>query len=172
VKRHLVLVGLPGSGKSSVGRLAAVMLGTQCHDIDEAVERRTGRCIADVFAQWGEARFRELEREETERALTQAPAVIVPGGGWAAEPGNLESLGGRALTVYLETSPESAVERLPPDGGRPLLEVPDPVGGMRAILESRRSFYERSDMRISTEGRQLEDVARDVVELARRHLVG
>jgi len=85
VKRHVVLIGLPGSGKSTVGRLVAERLGAAFVDIDAIIERREGRPIALIFAEKGEAAFREMERKEMETTLAAEPAVIAPGGGWAAQ---------------------------------------------------------------------------------------
>ena len=87
MKRHIVLVGLPGSGKTTVGRLVAEQLHAGFVDVDAIVERREGRPIALIFAEKGEAAFREMERKEMETALASEPAVIAPGGGWAAQPG-------------------------------------------------------------------------------------
>ena len=103
MKRHLILVGLPGAGKSTVGQLVACNLRVPLQDIDTTIEEKLGVSIADIFATRGETEFRRLEQSETTSALAGEPAVIVPGGGWAAQPGNLESLAGRAATVYLAT---------------------------------------------------------------------
>ena len=96
VRRHLVLIGLPGAGKSTVGRLLAERLETHWTDIDPVIERATGLSIAELFAEEGEAAFRAREHQAVIEALLLPPHVVTPGGGWAAEPGNLEALGDRA----------------------------------------------------------------------------
>ena len=91
MKRHVLLIGLPGSGKSAVGRLVAEKLQAGFVDIDAIVERREGRPITMIFAEKGEAAFREMERKEVETTLAGEPAVIAPGGGWAAQPGAIDA---------------------------------------------------------------------------------
>ncbi len=168
LSRHILLVGLPGSGKSTVGRLVATMLGVEAIDIDREVELTGGHSIPDLFDSRGEAWFRSAERRATERALVlDSPRVIVPGAGWAAQPGHLETVGDRALVVYLEISPEVAVRRVTA-GSRPLLSGSDPVAQMRALLAQREVFYHRAHCRVSVLDHPADAVARKVVELARR----
>ncbi|HYS60296.1 MAG TPA: shikimate kinase, partial [Gemmatimonadales bacterium] len=100
MKRHIVLIGLPGSGKTTVGRLVAERLGAGFVDVDAIIERREGRPITLIFAEKGEAAFREMERKEMETALAAEPAVIAPGGGWAAQPGAIDSAKSHALVIY------------------------------------------------------------------------
>jgi shikimate kinase len=166
VKQHLVLVGLPGAGKTTVGRLVAHDLGTELHDIDQAIERKLGTTISEVFAAHGEVEFRDQEREETERALDGQPAVIVPGGGWAAQPGNLEVVSTKATTVYLETSPATAHARVAIGDTRPLLSGPDSALQLEALYAARRAYYERCSVTVSTEGKTPTDVAKEVIQLA------
>src|SRR5439155_414958 len=127
VKRHIVLIGLPGSGKSAVGRLVAEQLRAGFVDIDAIVERREGRPITLIFAEKGEAAFRDMERKEMETALAGEPAVIAPGGGWAAQPGAIDTAQPHALVIYLHTRPETAAQRAAPAGTRPTLMGEDPV---------------------------------------------
>ncbi len=166
MKRHLILVGLPGAGKSTVGNLVAANLKVPFQDIDITIEEKLGISIADIFATRGEAEFRRLEQSETANALAGEPAVIVPGGGWAAQPGNLESVAGRAATVYLETSVETAVSRLSAGETRPLLIGSDPAVQLRDLFATRKPCYEKCDHHISTDGKNAEQVAIEVTELA------
>ena len=168
MKRHVVLVGLPGSGKSAVGRLVARALEVRSHDVDAAVERLCGASVREIFTTRGESEFRRLEKLETERLLGGPPAVIVPGGGWAAVPGNLETTRGRALTVYLETSPDTAAQRTAHSDDRPLLDGPDRGERLKDLLTARGRFYASCDVTVSTEDRTAEQVAAEVVELAQR----
>lgn len=167
MKRHVVLIGLPGSGKTTVGRMVADVLKATFSDVDALIERDEGRTVTQIFADRGEPAFRALERARVESLLGDSPGVIAPGGGWAAAPGTLESLRGRAIAVYLVTSPEIAAERVAPQGGRPLLAGADPAGAMRGLLRARRARYERADAAVTTDGRAPEIVAGEVVVLAR-----
>ena len=142
---HLVLVGLPGAGKSTVGRLVARMIDVDCYDIDELIERCEGSSIAEIITGRGELEFRRLEQRETDRVLVGVAAVVVPGGGWAAEEANLENVRDRALTIYLETTAGVAATRVGESGDRPLLDGPDPLARMIDLLSIRRPFYEKCD---------------------------
>jgi shikimate kinase len=167
LNRHLVLVGLPGAGKSAVGRLAARLLNVDAHDIDETIERNEGCSVAEIIRNCGEHAFRVLERAETERALACPPAVVMPGGGWAAQQGNLAAVRDRVISVYLKTSPEVALARITDGRGRPLLDGPDVLFRMRALLNARQSFYESCNVTVSTDGKTVHEVATAVAELAR-----
>lgn len=167
MKRHIVLVGLPGSGKSTVGPLVAGALRTSFVDLDGAIERRAGRTIAELFARYGEASFRMLEREEMERALRAEPCVVAAGGGWAAQAGNLESAEGRAFLVYLATSAAVAAARVADAAReRPVL-TGDARERMAALLADRAECYDRCDARVDAAGGTPERVAEDVLRLAR-----
>jgi shikimate kinase len=166
VKRHLVLIGLPGAGKSTVGRMVAERLQAGFVDIDTILNRKEGKPIAMIFAEKGEAAFRDMERKEVEAALANQPAVIAPGGGWAAQPGALESARSRAYIVYLKSRAEVAAGRAEPSGTRPVLMGDDPVARMRELYTARDPFYARADATVLTEAKSAEIIAAEVVKLA------
>jgi shikimate kinase len=167
--RHIVLVGLPGSGKSTVGKLVAAALGTKVIDIDGLLVREMGMPILQIFGMVGEARFREMERDAVKAAQGGDPCVIVPGGGWAAQPGQLEEAKQTSLVVYLKCQAATATKRSEQGEARPLLAGPDPGQKMRALLEEREPFYSRADCQVSTETAPAEAVAAEVMALARQH---
>lgn len=164
--RHLVLVGLPGSGKSTVGSLVARTLGAAFTDVDLLVAAAAARPIPDLFASLGEAEFRRLERAAVLGALAAPPHVIAPGAGWIAEPGNLESAGPSACIVYLRVAPETADRRLAPDDSRPLLRGGDRLAKLRELLERREPWYRRAGREVDAAG-DPEAVAGAVVAVAR-----
>jgi shikimate kinase len=166
MKRHVVLIGLPGAGKTTVGTLVAQQLGAQFVDTDAAIVRREGRPVMLIFAEQGEAAFRQMERHEVDNALTREPAVIAPGGGWAVQPGALASARAAAVVVYLRTQPDTATRRVGP-GNRPTLMGGDPADMMRGLLRDREATYLEADATIDTDGRSADDVAAEVVRLAR-----
>jgi len=168
VKRHLILVGLPGSGKTTVGRRAAELLPTDFTDTDEAVETETGRSISRIFAESGEEEFRRLERAAMDRALERPPQLIAAGAGWIAEPGNLEAAeGALAFIVYLRISPANAARRLEGENTRPLLAGVDAVSRLESLLVTREPWYRRAGSVLDASG-TAEQVAKAVVGEARR----
>ncbi len=166
MKRHIVLIGLPGSGKTTVGRLVAERLGAGFVDVDAIIERREGRPITLIFAEKGEAAFREMERKEMETALAAEPAVIAPGGGWAAQPGAIDSAKSHALVIYLYTRPETAAQRAAPSGTRPLLGGEDPAGQMRQLHKDREPFYRNAHAHVDTDRKSAQQAVIEVVRLA------
>ena len=166
MKRHLILVGISGSGKTTVGRLAAQHLRAKFSDIDELIVTGSGQPVAELFAREGEAQFRRLERAAMERALSAPPHLIAPGAGWIAEPGNLEAAGD-AVLIYLEISPATAAARLAGDATRPLLAGGDPVTRLTGMLRTRERWYRNAALTISASGSP-ESVAALVAEAGRR----
>lgn len=167
MSRHIVLIGLPGSGKSTVGRLVADTLQAPLVDIDALIIRKEGRPIEMLFAERGEGAFRQLEAQEMDLALLGSPSVIAPGGGWAAQPGALATTRDRALVIYLKTRPSTATARAVPPGNRPTLMGEDPELRMRELLREREPFYIQADAQVETDGRRPADIATAVVRLAR-----
>ncbi|HYC31849.1 MAG TPA: shikimate kinase [Gemmatimonadales bacterium] len=167
--RHVLLVGLPGSGKSTVGRLAAGGLGAPLLDIDLLLVRQMGRPVAQIFGMIGEAAFRQMEREAVAAALAGPPAVIVPGGGWAAQEGQVEAVRPSSIVVYLRCPPPVAAKRAEQGETRPLLAGTDPVQRMKSLLEAREPWYRLADYVVDAGTGPADRVARDVEQLARRH---
>jgi shikimate kinase len=166
--RHIVLVGLPGSGKSTVGKLVAEALNTFVIDIDALLVREMGMPIAQIFGMVGEARFREMERDAVNAAQARDPCVIVPGGGWAAQPGQLEAVKPASLVIYLKCQAATAVKRSEQGEARPLLAGVDPGQRMRTLIEEREPFYLKADQQVNTENSPPEAVAAEVMTLARQ----
>ncbi len=166
MKRHIVLVGLPGAGKTTVGKIAAEKLGTQVVDVDALVVRKMQMPVARIFAEHGEAKFRALEAESMKQAVSGPPMVITPGGGWAAQPGALEEVRGSCYIIYLRTMAVTAAKRSA-DYGRPLLIGEDPVEKMRSLLKERDSFYSQADAELKADVKSAAALADEVVELAK-----
>ncbi|HWI34446.1 MAG TPA: shikimate kinase [Lapillicoccus sp.] len=156
-----VVIGPPGSGKTVTGLALAALLGVPFHDTDEAIVRQTGRSIADIFVEDGEAAFRALERVEMARALAEERGVVAVGGGAPVQPGAAELLEGHTV-VFLDVGIADAAKRIGFDQSRPLLAV-NPRGSWVAMMAVRRPTYEAvATLRADTAGRTPEDVAAEV----------
>ncbi len=169
--RHLVLVGLPGAGKSAVGRAVARRLGRPFVDLDQTIERAVGATLSEIFADRGEAAFRALERDATATLLGAPPAVVAPGGGWIMVPETVAMLRPVAYTIYLQTAPGTALRRLGRGiHRRPLLQADahGPQSAIAHLYEGRRAAYEAADFIVDTEHLSLQQVTEAVMELAGR----
>jgi shikimate kinase len=161
VPPHVVLVGLPGSGKTTVGRALAARLGRPFLDFDEEIERREGRSIREIFADRGERYFRSLERRLTEEMRDAGGGmVLAPGGGWVTVRRLVEMLRPPAAVVYLATQPATALDRMGTERQlRPLLDSGDPLAALSRLFEQRRGLYEAAaDLVIETEVLDLQGV--------------
>lgn len=133
---HLVLVGLAGAGKSTVGQLLAEALGRSFLDFDTEITRRSGMSVPEIFGQRGEGHFRELESSLTRDVREHGGMVLAPGGGWISVPANVALLCPPARLIYLKISPEVALHRMgTATAGRPLLNRPDPRGELERLLD-------------------------------------
>jgi shikimate kinase len=139
----IVLVGLPGCGKSTVGRLLARRLRLPFFDSDQLIEREIGIAIKDFFEREGEAAFRDLESEMVAHlcAATEVGGVISTGGGAVLRPSNRAVLAGLDSVVYLRSSPEEIARRLRHDTTRPLLQGVNPLVRLRGLHAVRDPLY-------------------------------
>ena len=169
MKRHVLLVGLPGVGKSAVGQLVADGLEAPLLDIDTILVRQMGMPIAQIFGMVGEPRFRAMERDAVATAQARDPAVIVPGGGWAAQPGQVAAAKPSSLIIYLKCSPSTAARRSENGEARPLLAGSDPVEKTRGLLQAREPFYKLADYEVSADVKGAPAVAQEVIRLAKLH---
>ena len=169
MKRHVLLVGLPGAGKSTVGQLVAAGLEAPLLDIDSILVRQMGMPVAQIFGMVGEPRFRAMERDAVATAQAREPAVIVPGGGWAAQPGQVEAAKPLCLIIYLKCSATTAARRSEDGEVRPLITGADPVEGTRALLHAREPFYKLADYEVAADANAAPVVSQEVIRLARVH---
>lgn len=137
----IALIGLPGSGKSTVGRQLARRLQLPFYDSDRVIEERLGCSIKDFFARQGEEPFRDVEASVIDE-LTQLPqGVISTGGGAVLRSANRNHLRSRGQVIYLKSAPEELARRLKHDTHRPLLQVDDPLKRLRDLFTVRDPLY-------------------------------
>ncbi|MEJ6574562.1 MAG: shikimate kinase [Actinomycetes bacterium] len=160
-----VLIGPPGAGKSSIGRQLAKLWECEIFDSDSEIEKISGKKIADIFTDDGEAAFRAIEREVVLDALKSAPGVVALGGGSVLDPLVSEYLQGSSLPVaYLEVSISQAAPRVGFNKERPLLSI-NPRQQWMQLMEKRRPIYEALATRsFNTDNRKPAEVAREIAE--------
>jgi shikimate kinase len=163
---HLILVGLPGVGKTTIGKAVARRLGRQFLDFDQEIERRSGMEVREIFRLKGEEHFREMEFALTKELSVTGGMVLSPGGGWIAQQRSVELLRSNGRIIYLRASPEAVARRLRRVETRPLLAGRDPVLALRELYQKRRALYETADAVLDTERLARQQLIAKAVELA------
>lgn len=149
---NIVIVGLPGSGKTSIGKAAARLLNWPFIDFDTEIEHREHASVAQIFASGGEARFRALEQDLTREMAHCSGTIMSAGGGWITNRDSVALLRQTGRIIYLRATPELLVARLATARvPRPMLQGPDPLVVLRELYEVRRPLYEEADFTIETE---------------------
>src|SRR4051794_37504987 len=140
-QRSLVLVGLMGAGKSTVGRRLAQKLGLPFRDADHEIEAAAGMTIPDIFAIHGEAHFRDGGRRVIARLLQEGPMVLATGGGAFMNEETRAGIAERGISIWLRADLDVLMRRVRKRVTRPLLQNPDPEGTMRQLMERRHPIY-------------------------------
>jgi shikimate kinase len=149
----VALVGLPGAGKSAVGRRLGARLNTPFIDTDHVIEQRIGCSIRDYFEREGETVFRDLEQTVIADLAANAQGVLATGGGAVLREANRGQLRGHFHVIYLRSSPEDLFRRLRHDVKRPLLQVADPLGRLRELHDARDPLYRETAHDVVDTGR-------------------
>ena len=144
--RSIVLVGLMGAGKTSIGRRLAVRLGLPFVDADQEIERAAGCTIEDYFARFGEAVFREGERRVIARLLEESPRVIATGGGAFMDAATRAAVAAQGCSIWLKADLETLYRRVRRRGNRPLLKQGDPRQVLAELMERRYPVYAEADL--------------------------
>ncbi|MFH1577393.1 MAG: shikimate kinase [Candidatus Margulisiibacteriota bacterium] len=148
---NIVLIGFMGSGKSVVGHKLASELGLTYIDTDQLIEEAAGLSISDIFAQKGEAVFRELETETIKQLQGTDGHVLATGGGMVLRQENVKMLKDLGPLVMLWAEPEMIYQRVKQEKHRPLLEVADPQAEIKRVLDKRTPVYNRvADYKVDT----------------------
>lgn len=163
--KSIVLIGMMGAGKTSVGQCLERLTGLPLVDTDEIVTARFGIPVPEIFAKFGEEKFRETETEVLRGLSPDRQSVIVTGGGIVLREENVDLLRRLGIVVWLDAGEETLFERATRKRNRPLLETKDPRETFSRLLEARRALYARiADIRIDGAGLTEEEVAKRILQ--------
>lgn len=164
LRRPIVLVGLMGAGKTSVGKRLAALLGTAFTDSDHEVAAAAGMSVPEIFASLGEPAFRDGERRVIARLLAEEPGVLATGGGAFIEPRTRGEIAARATSVWLSADLDLLWDRVRDRPGRPLLQTANPKETLAGLLARRYPIYAEADVTVeSRRGASHEAMARAIV---------
>ena len=163
-QRSIVLVGLMGSGKSTIGRRLAARLGMAFADADDEIERAAGMTISEMFAKFGEAHFRDGERRVIARILEGKPLVLATGGGAFINDDTRTLILERSLCIWLDADIPTLVERVGRRSHRPLLKDRDPAEVLRELAAVRNPIYAEAHLRVSSASTPHEHTVQAILE--------
>jgi shikimate kinase len=162
--KNIVLTGFMGSGKTVAARELARILGMKVIDVDTEIEKSTNMTINEIFEQFGEPRFREIETEIIKQVSKNKNVIISTGGGAVLKQENMDAMREQGVIVCLTAAPETILERTRRTTDRPLLLVENPLERIKELLELRGPFYEKADIMIDTENKTPLQIAEEIIE--------
>jgi shikimate kinase len=163
--RSIVLVGMPGSGKSSIGRRLGQRLGLDFADADTEIERAANMTIPELFQTKGEAEFRKGEQKVIARLLESGPQVIATGGGAFMNEDTRARIRERGVSIWLKADVDTLLKRVKRKSNRPLLQTADPEATLRNLLSARETTYAKADLTITSCEVPHEEVVEAIVNL-------
>jgi shikimate kinase len=162
-KANIVLCGFMATGKSSVGRMLAKMMGCEFLDMDAAIEKEEGVSVPLIFASRGEPAFRALETSMVERLAKTKGLIIATGGGTIVNPKNLEKLKTCGVVITLTADIPTILQRAGSGEDRPMLQAEDRVERIKSLLQQRASAYAQADIVLDTSSLTIEEVAQQLI---------
>ena len=170
VDRHVVLVGMMGAGKTTVGRRLAPRLGLKFADADAEIEKAAGMSVSDLFAAHGEASFRLGEAKVIARLLDGPPLVLATGGGAVLDPETRALIKARAVSVWLRADLDTIHRRASRRATRPLLRTADPRATLANLLEARAAFYAEADITVDSSAKRQEETVEEIAVAVLAHV--
>jgi shikimate kinase len=168
-KRNIVLCGFMATGKSSVGKKLAAMVGYNFLDLDAAIETEVGISIPQIFASQGEPAFRDLESRMVERMADRTGLVIATGGGTIANPQNLEKLKRCGIVITLTADLQTILQRVGSGEDRPMLKAEDRIERIQALMEQRAQAYAQADIVLDTSALSIQEAAQLLMDRLREY---
>ncbi len=169
MRNNIILVGFMGTGKTVVGKMVAAKLGYTYIDTDDIIEQMAQKRIPDIFAEEGEPRFREYEREAIKKLVTLERYVVSTGGGAVIFDENINRMKSAGLVVCLSARPEVIYERIKENSYRPLLQVSNPLQKIRELLTTRQQQYEKADILVDTSDLTIAEVVESLIATIGSH---
>jgi len=163
--KNIVLIGLMGSGKTTVGKIIAENLSRKFIDTDDLIINTAEKSIKQIFSEDGEIVFREIETKIIEQVSKENNTVISTGGGAVLKEINIKNLQNNGILFYLYASPEQIFERIKGDSQRPLLNTENPVETLRNIQIQREKYYNQANFKISTGNKTVNIIADEIIEI-------
>jgi shikimate kinase len=170
--RLIVLVGMMGAGKSTIGRRLAARLGVPFLDADSEIEAAAGMSIPDIFEAHGEPHFRDGEARVIARLLESGPAVLATGGGAFMREETRSRVGAKAVSIWLKADADIIMRRVRRRADRPLLQTPDPEATVGRLISEREPVYQRADLTIWSRDVPHEKIVDECVEALHARLSG
>lgn len=164
LSRTIVLVGLMGAGKTTIGKVLAKTLGVKFVDSDKEIETAAHMEIPEIFAKYGEAYFRAGEKKVIARLLNDPPHVLATGGGAFVDSDTRALIKNKALSIWLQTDLDELMARVKHKPNRPLLKTPDPKAKLKELMEIRYPIYAKSDITVSSRGTDPKKIVDDIIE--------
>lgn len=169
--RSIVLVGLMGCGKSSIGKRLACRLAMPFVDADEEIEAVAAKSISEIFADHGEAFFRDRERKVIARLLTQRSQVLATGGGAYMHPDTRTAIKANGISIWLKADLPVLMRRVSKRDTRPLLKTPNPEGTMRKLMEARYPVYADADITVESRDEPHDTLVNEIIDRLRARFV-
>jgi len=165
--KNIVLTGFMGTGKTAVGKILARRLGLVPVDVDAEIEREQKKTIAEIFGQFGEDGFRDIESTAIEKLSAMKNVVLSTGGGAVLRADNMDALRKNGVIICLAASPETILGRTCESKDRPLLQVDNPLQKIKELYEFRKPYYEKADIIINTDDMSPAQVAEEIIQAIR-----
>lgn len=167
--RPIVIVGMMGAGKTTVGRRLAHRLGLPFTDSDAEIETAAGMSVPDIFAAHGEPEFRAGEARVIARLLREHQGIIATGGGAFINPETREAIKTHAVSIWIKADFELLFARVSKRPGRPLLQTPDPRGTLQGLIDTRYPVYALADITVASRDVPHDVVVNDILSAISRH---
>lgn len=167
--KNIVLVGMMGAGKTTIGELLATKLNRELKDIDRVIEQEQKKSIIEIFTNDGEEAFRQLESETIEKFSNMSNLIISTGGGALEKANNLSNLQKNGIIIYLKADIEELFKRVKNETQRPLLKEQDPLEVIKKLIKKREKFYLMANITIITDNKSPEKITEEIIKAIKNY---